>query len=214
MPPTCHRHAANHRASVSGFTLLESLAVLFIFMILLGMALYPAARWHRQQRIRSGIAVLRAALNLAREQAMTRNQESSVRIQTRDEDGTLRTFYWISGQDGDLGITNRMPDGIGAFFLTFASSSGYDEVTNFVGLLPVDHFHHAVCIGGDPEANGEWALFTTQIVSASFTPYGTTVSGTHVGLAELSPPRSTPSLTGMVTITCNTGYITTDPRLP
>lgn len=198
----------------SGFTMIEVLAVLLIFMILLGMVLIPASTWHRQQRIRSGIAVVQTTLRLAREYAITRQETVSVTVLNQtDPRGILRSYYWMSGPSGDMSFTNTIPKGVCFHTDVFDSTNGITHVLDTYGSN--QNFLTAVFIAGDPDAEGDWIIFTTNwSTSLTFTPNGTTAGLSHIGIAETDPPGKGIALTGIVAVTRNTGYITAAPTMP
>jgi type II secretory pathway pseudopilin PulG len=184
--------------------MLEILAVIAIFMILLAMVLYPASRWHRQQRIRSAVAVVQSAMRLAREQAMTRRESVSVFFRNEVASNRIvRSFYWIHGdQSQNLGLTNTIPNGVSFFFYEPLYSTGSPNTL-------------AVCITGDSVTGGDWVVFTTNEFPISFTPSGIATSSLIVGVAESAPPGGGLALTGLVSVAGpSSGYITTDPAMP
>lgn len=166
--------------------MLETLVVLLIFMVLLGMTLLPASRWHRQQRMRSAVTVVQSAVRLAREHALARQESVAVVFANRDLHGnTLTPLYWIRGTSGDISATNSIPDGL------------------------------AFCINLNPSTNGH-AVISMQEMSLAFNPSGAITSEHHqVWIVESSQSRSGPAMTGLVAVaSASTGRIVTSPPLP
>jgi type II secretory pathway pseudopilin PulG len=210
------------RASFAGFTILETLVVLLIFMILLGMTLLPASRWHRQQRLRSAVTVVESAVRLAREHALTRQEGVAIMFANRETPGnTLTPLYWIRGASGDISPTNSIPDGL-AFFVSLPhSTNGQAGLSGWVPFA-----HHFVCVDGDPDGDGFWAVITTQEMSLAFDPSGVITSeclsfitsechSNSIGIVEASQSRSGLAMTGLVAVvSAATGRTATSPPLP
>jgi type II secretory pathway pseudopilin PulG len=200
------------RVASSGFTILETLVVLLILMILLGMSLLPASRWHRQQRLRSAVTVVESAVRLAREHALARQESVAVVFANRDLQGnTLTPLYWIRGASGDISATNSIPDGLAFCGMPLHSTNGQSELSGYAPSA-----HHLVCVDGDPDGEGEWAVITTQEVSLAFDASGVITSEYHqVWIAESSQSRSGLAMTGQVAVvSATTGRTATSPPLP
>jgi prepilin-type N-terminal cleavage/methylation domain-containing protein len=198
---------------VSGFTLIEVLATLTIFLILLGMALKPATRWHREQRIRGAVHVAQSTLRLARETAMARRERVDARfLNAQEPSGLILCRYWIETAGGGLlGLSNALPDGIVVYTNTYTSTQGEDGVIAFANANPGWGIVRHILVGSNGPALTHWALIATQQIVCAFSADGSQgqSASARIGLVESRKAQTDPVLTGAVEMVRQAGFTTT-----
>jgi hypothetical protein len=192
------------------------LATLTIFLILLGMALKPATRWHREQRIRGAVHVAQSTLRLARETAMARRETVYARfLNIAQPAGAIRCYYWIEGESsGPLGVSNAMPDGVAVSLGTYQSTQGFDGVAAVIADNPDLGIVRAVLVASNGPAWTDWALISTSGQDIAFRADGSALGNpwTHVELVEARETHTDPALTGTVSMTMQVGLSLTTAR--